>query len=428
MKVTIIGAGSFVFTRRLVGDILSFPEMRDTDFSFMDIDESALDMVSAWTRRLLKQVGSVGKVEATTDRRRALQDANYVIISIRVGGIPAVVRDFQITAKYGVDHSVGDTMGPGGVFYFLRNGAVIVDALKEMEEVCPEALVLNYTNPMAMNCWAMNDLTTIRNVGLCHSVQGTAFRLADYIGAPRDAVSYWAAGINHMAWYLEFQWKGQDAYPLIYKAMEDPDIYARDRIKFEILEHFGAFVTESSRHMSEYVPYFRRTPELLERYELPSGSERDWTIFAQRRDERLEQMKAEAESDAPIEIERTHEYCARIINAIETDTLFRFNGNVRNTGLITNLPEGCVVEVPIMVDRLGLHPCYVGDLPPSLAALNRSNINVQSVAVEAMKRRDRELVHRAVQLDPLTAAVCTLDESRQMVDELFEAQAPFLPF
>jgi alpha-galactosidase len=427
-KVAIIGAGSVVFARRLVTDILTFPALQDSCIALVDINPQSLQTMAAWTEHAIAQAGLKATVQATTDRRAALAGADYVIIAIRVGGIEAVLKDFEITSSYGVDHSVGDTMGPGGVFYFLRNGSEIVRIAQEMEELCPQALMLNYTNPMVMICWAVNAMTSIRCVGLCHSVQGTAYRLADYIGAPRHEVRYWTAGINHMAWYLRYEWQGQDAYPLIYAAMQKPEIYERDPVRFEILRHFGAFVTESSAHMSEYVPYFRRRSDLLPRYRLRSAHDREWANWLTRRDEAQEKLAEEVRTRAPIEMKRTEEYCSYILNAIESNTPYRFNGNVHNGGVVSNLPNNAVVEVPCLVDGTGVHACAVGALPSQLAALNRTNLNVQEVAVDAMQRRDREAVYWAVQLDPLTAAVCTLDETRKMVDELFAAHEPWLPF
>ena len=427
-KIAIIGAGSAVFARRLITDFLCTPSLCNSQIALMDINPAALETITSWTQHAIASNNLRATVIATTDRREALRDADYVIISIRVGGVEAVLEDFRITGKYGVDHSVGDTMGPGGVFYFLRNGSEIVRIAQDMEELCPHALMLNYTNPMVMICWAVSELTTIRNVGLCHSVQGTAFQLADYMAIPRDELRYWTAGINHMAWYLKLEHQGQDVYPQLYAAMQKAEVYAKDRIRFEIMKHFGAFVTESSVHMSEYVPYFRRDPALIEHYGLTSSINRDWSTWQQRRDEKYEQLVQEVKEKLPITLDRSHEYCASILDAIETNRPFRFNGNVRNHGVITNLPSNAVVEVPILTDGTGLHPCYVGALPPELAALNRTNLNVQEVVVEALKRQDRELVYRAVQLDPLTAAVCSLDQARQMVDELFAAHEAWLPF
>ena len=430
-KIAIIGAGSVVFARRLISDFLTFPALQDSHIALMDIDAESLQTITAWTQYAIEQTGVGATVSSTTDRRVALKDADYVIISIRVGGIEAVMEDFRITGNYGIEHSVGDTMGPGGVFYFLRNGSVIVDIARDMEELCPNALMLNYTNPMVMICWALNELTSIKNVGLCHSVQGTAFQLADYMDIPRDELRYWTAGINHMAWYLKLEWQGADVYPRLHEAMQNAEIHTKDPIRFEIMKHFGCFVTESSRHMSEYVPYFRRNSALMAQYELSSLRGRNWEAWIQKRDEKYQQMVEEVKSQPQIELARTHEYCSFILNAIETNIPFRFNGNVPNgdaTGsVISNLPSNAVVEVPCLVDGTGIHPCYVGNLPAELAALNRTNLNVQEVIVEAMKRQDRELVYRAVQLDPLTAAVCSLDETRAMVDELFAVHDAYLP-
>jgi alpha-galactosidase len=311
-----------------------------------------------------------------------------------------------------------------------------------MEQRCPDALMLNYTNPMAMLSWAITALTGIRYVGLCHSVQGTAMNLADYIGIPFEEVSYWAAGINHMAWYLKFQWKGEDAYPLLWKAMEDPEVYARDIVKWEVMKHFGAFVSESSVHMSEYVPYFRRTPDLIDRHTdprmwgvSPKGMSREERrqAWVTRREEQEAENRRLAYGDDEIAVVRSHEYFSRILNAAETNVPYVMNGNVPNTGLITNLPTGpsdrrAIVEVPIVVDGCGLHPCYVGDLPPALAALNRSNLAVIELAVKGYLERDRESIYRAIQLDPLTASLLSLAEIRQMVDEMFEAHADYIDF
>jgi alpha-galactosidase len=428
-KIVLIGAGSMVFARNLIGDILTFPSLSEGTLALVDTDEHKLGIITALAKRMVAQQKTNTRIESSSDRRQVLEGADYVIMSIRVGDVEGVVKCHQIPLKYGVDHSVADTTGPGGIFYFLLNGPAILDVLKDVERMAPRAWVIQYTNPMVMNCWLANMATKAHNVGLCHSVQGTAFRLADYIGAPRDDVRYWVAGINHMAWFLRFEWQGKDAYPLLWEAMAKPDIYARDPVRFEIMRYFGAFVTESSRHMSEYVPYFRRTPELLQRYAPPSASEMgNGEQWAERRRVRLEEIRQLAQGDGPIPLERTHEYCTYIIDAIERNQPFSFNGNVRNTGLIMNLPHDCVVEVPCLAQGTGVHPCYVGDLPAELTALNRSNLGVQELAVQGLLNHDREAIYRAVQLDPLTAATVTLPNMRKMVDELFAALAPLLTF
>jgi len=432
-KITVVGAGSFVFARRLVTDILTWPSLSDSTIALMDINQDRLDTMAALARRMVDQTKTGAEIQSTTDLHEALAEADYVAVAVRVGqGYPHI----EIPLKYGVDQAIGDTLGPGGVFYFLSNAPAVVNVALTMKEVCPEALMLNYTNPMVMLSWAVAEAAGIRYVGLCHSVQGTAMDLAGYIGAPFEEVSYLAAGINHMAWFLKYEWQGRDAYPLLREAMKDPDIYHRDMVKWEIMKHFGAFVTESSIHNSEYMPYFRRTPELTARY----THEKMWGVgqtfgltFKEREafiqnilDKLSENNRKLAYGDDEIEIERSHEYFSHILNAVETNEPYVFNGNVPNTGLIDNLPANSVVEVPIMADGCGLHPCHVGALPPGLAALNRTNLNVQELAVRGYLEKNQELIYQAVQLDPLTAAVLPLPDIRRMVDELFEAHEKYL--
>jgi alpha-galactosidase len=433
-KIAIIGAGSHVFAQRLVTDILVWPSLRESTIALMDVDASKLELMAALANKMVQQAHVGARVEATTDLRRALDGAEYVAVSIRVGDFAPLI---QIPLQYGVDQSIGDTLGPGGVFYFLHNAPAMIRIAQTMEELCPGGLVLNYTNPMVMLCWAIEQLSDVHYVGLCHSVQNTARDIASYIGAPLEEMAYWTAGINHMAWFLKLLWNGEDAYPLLWEAMDKPEVYERDIVKFEILKHFGAFVSESSVHNSEYMPYFRRTPALVDRHTDAKmwGVGRKGETWAERRVRWEERRKAQdeekrrlASGDEEIPIELSHEFCTHILNAVETHTPYVFNGNVRNTGLITNLPSAAIVEVPIMVDGCGLHPCYVGDLPPALAGLNRSNLNVQELAVKGFVEQDREVIYRAVQMDPLTAAVLTLPEIRRMVDDLFEACEAYMPF
>jgi len=433
VKIAIIGAGSHVFARNLITDFLSYPTLQESTISLMDIDEEALKLTTAFARKLVSQHGVEAEVESTTDRRTALEGADYVVVSIRVGGLEANRFDIEIPAKYGVKQGIGDTIGPGGVFYGLRHIPVLLDICRDMEELCPEAWLINYTNPMAMLCWAMNDYTHVKNVGLCHSVQGTAGELARYLGAPFEEISYWVAGINHMAWFLELKWRGRDAYPLLRERFRDPEVYSRpdahwagaDIVRVEIFKAFGYFNTESSQHMSEYVPYFRKRPELFERFKLGDPTQRieGMNVGRRRRDEA---MKRIIESDEVIPLRRSNEYCIQIIHAMETGTPLRINGNVKNNSLITNLPQGCCVEVPCLVDKNGIHPCYVGNLPPQCAALNRTNVNVQELGVLAAVEKDKTLAFQAVLLDPLTSALLTIDETRSMVDEMFKAEAKHL--
>lgn len=433
VKIVIIGAGSHVFTRNLVTDFLSYPELRDSTVTLMDIDEERLDLITAFTKKLVGQQGFTTKVESTSNRQEALEGADYVILSIRVGGLEANKIDLEIPAKYGIIQGIGDTIGPGGVFYGLRHIPVVLDICHDMEDFCPDAWLLNYSNPMAMICWAVNDYTSIRNMGLCHSVQGTASELARYLGAPVDEVSYWVAGINHMAWFLELKWRGEDAYPILRERFKDPTVYSGpdahwagpDIVRVEVFKAFGYFVTESSQHMSEYVPYFRRRPELFERFKLAYRMDK-LTEMVERRSRSEEEMRRTISSDEEIPIQRSAEYCSYIIHSMETGVPRRVNVNVRNEGLITNLPQGCCVEIPCLVDRNGIHPCYVGDLPPQCASLNRTNINVQELGVLAAVERDKNLAFNALLLDPLTSSMLTIDETRLMVDEMFKAEAAYL--
>ncbi len=434
-KITIVGAGSHVFARRLIADALQWPSLRDSTITLMDIDQPSLDTMATLARKMVKQLGVGARIEATTDLEEALADTDYVSVSIRVGNSH---NNVTIPAMYGVMHSVGDTMGPGGVFYFLRNAPAVINIAETMEKVAPNALMLNYTNPMVMLSWAVKELTGIRYVGLCHSVQGTAMTLAEYLKVPFEDVSYWAAGINHMAWFLKYSVKGEDAYPMLFKAMEDPDIYNRDIVKFEVMKYFGAFVSESSIHMSEYTPYFRRTQELIDRHThekmwgVPQRKgltqEQTMALMAERRAQADKEMHELAYGDAEVPIDLSHEYFSRILNACETNIPYTFNGNVPNEGLISNLPYHAVVEVPIMTDATGLHPCQIGALPPALAGLNSSNLFVQELAVKGFIEKNREYIYQAVQLDPLTAAVLPLDKIREMVDEMFTADAEYMTF
>jgi len=434
MKIVLIGAGSHVFAKNLITDILSYPELRNCTISLVDTNKEALDLTTAFAKKLINQHKLETKIESTTDRRIALEGANYIIVSIRVGGLDATRMDIEIPAKYGVKQGIGDTIGPGGVFYALKHIPVLLDICHDVEDLCSDALLINYTNPMAMLCWAINDYSNVKNVGLCHSVQGTARALARYLGAPLEELSYWVAGINHMAWFLELKWRGKDAYPILREKFKDPKVYSRpdahwagaDIVRVEIFKAFGYFNTESSQHMSEYVPYFRKRPELLERFKIIDPVKRLETIRKRRRKQE-ELMSRLIQSDEILPLRRSAEYCSTIIHSMETGHPCRINGNVRNNGVITNLPQGCCVEVPCLVDKNGIHPCHVGGLPPQCAALNRTNINVQELGVLAAVEKDKTLAFQAILLDPLTSAVLTIDETRKMVDEMFEAEADYLP-
>ncbi|MEX0761875.1 MAG: alpha-galactosidase [Dehalococcoidia bacterium] len=417
-KISLIGAGSVVFARRLLQDVVCVPELSEATVSLMDVDDERLEVIGAFANKLSRDAGTNISVQATTDRRRSVDGADYVLTTIRVGDRYDV--DQAIPLSYGVDQSVGDTVGPGGVFKALRTVPVLLDICRDIEDLAPDAWLLNYTNPMAIACWAINDATKVKTVGLCHSVQRTTQDLADFIGAPHDSVSAWVAGINHLAWFLRFEKDGQDAYPELWRALENPEIFSRDPVRFEVMRHFGYFVTESTRHMSEYVPYFRTDRSVMEEFGLPA-IKRALSTVAERADDHYVQLKEAIASTEPMRPERSDEYACRIIESMETGRRTVINANVRNSGLIDNLPHGSCVEVPCLVDELGVHPMNVGSLPPQLAALDRANIAVQEMAKKAVLEQSREAAAHAVMLDPLTGAVLSLKQIRSMFDEMWSA-------
>lgn len=433
-KIAFIGAGSFGFTRGLVRDILTFPQLSDSTLMLMDIDRERLDFIKTAVDRIVEAGGYPAKVIATTDRAEALDGADGAVCTILQGGVEVFRTDIEIPRKYGVDINVGDTRGPSGIFRALRTIPVMLDICADIRRLCPNAVFLNYTNPMAMLCRAMQgqypDLTIS---GLCHSVQGTAGMLAHWIGAPYEEITYHCAGINHQAWYVDFRWKGKDAYPLIRKAITtNKDIYNHEQVRNEMFLSLGYYVTESSGHNSEYVAWIRKRPDLIKKY-CTTGT--GWNpgehayilneylhIADTWRDSIKEQLSA------PINLERGHEYAASIFNACFGDgTLFEFNGNVRNFGLIDNLPNGCCVEVPVLASRRGLDPMHVGPLPPQCALLNNISAGCEEMAVEGCLAGDPNMIYHAVCYDPLTSAVLSLAEIRSMVNEMFRANADWLP-
>ncbi|MDP6667059.1 MAG: alpha-galactosidase [Dehalococcoidia bacterium] len=417
-KISLIGAGSVVFARRLLQDIVCVPELGDSTVALMDTDPERLELMGRFAKKLAADTGTRIKVEVTGDRREALADSDYVLTTIRVGD--SFERDIAIPLKYGVDQSVGDTVGPGGVFKALRTAPVLLDICEDIEDVAPDAMLLNYTNPMAITCWAIADATDVPTLGLCHSVQHTTADLADYIGAPRDSVNIWVAGINHLAWFLRFEQDGVDAYPKLFDAMDNPEIYSRDTVRFEVMRQFGYFVTESTRHMSEYTPYFRYNEDVIEEFNL-NQIRQDLQRRVTRIDDHYTQLLEDTNSDRKLTAERSEEYACRIIEAMETDRPTVINANVPNTGLIDNLLDQSCVEVPVLIDKLGFHPMAVGELPGQLAALSRSNQAVQQLATQAILDGDREAAFHAVALDPLTSAVLSLSEIRDMFDEIWTA-------
>jgi alpha-galactosidase len=417
-KIALIGAGSVVFARRLLQDVVATPSLAGAHLSLMDVDEGRLGLIGSFAERLVSDAGAAITVDSTTDRADALDGADYVITTIRVGDDLAV--DQGIPLRYGVDQSVADTLGPGGVFKALRTVPALLDICEDMESLCPEAWLLQYTNPMAIACWAIAEATNVQAVGLCHSVQRTTARLAEYIGAPAGSVSAWAAGINHMAWFLRFERDGEDAYPALWEALEDEATFALDPVRFEVMRHFGYFVSESTRHMSEYLPYFRTSRERMARFKL-DAIDTDLARLEARNEQYFAAMRDEVAGPGALTAERSDEYACRIMSSIETGEPTVINGNVSNSGLISNLAEGACVEVPCLVDGLGVHPMSVGELPPQLAALNRSNMAVQELAVQAVLEGSREAAELAVKVDPLTAAVLSLADIDEMFDKMWAA-------
>ena len=429
-KVAMIGAGSLVFCKTLMSDFLATPALAGSEYRLMALTRARLDKMDAFVKRMIKDNNIHATVTATTDLREALTGADYVVVMIQAGGVDIFEMDYKIPLKYGVDNCISDTMGPGGVFRALRHIPELLKIANLMREVCPNAVMFNYANPMAMCCWALGRVPGLQYVGLCHGVQTTMDLVAGYVGLPKNDINYLCAGINHMGWFLKLEDKnGNDLYPLFKANFEKPGYYVNEKVRGEVMRHFGYFMTESTGHLSEYLPYFRKNKKALDLYcDEPgfggeSGAYYNYCLMIAEKFSKLEPLSIESTA-----IEgRSAEYCSHIIEALETGVPFRFNGNLRNDGYITNLPQGCCVEVPVYADKNGFHPWRVGDLPAQCAALNMTNVLVQGLAVEASFTGDPEMVMQAVALDPLTASVCTLAEIREMVAEMLVAQQAYLP-
>ena len=433
-KIAFIGAGSFGFTRTLVRDILSFPAFADAEIALMDINPERLAYIERACRRIVEAGKYPAKITATMNRAEALQGADGVLITILSGGVHVFRYDIEIPKKYGVDINVGDTRGPSGIFRYLRTVNDMLDIGHDIDKYCPNAVVLNYTNPMAMLCRTMQGECKASITGLCHSVQGTAEMLAEWIGADMKDVSYLCAGINHQAFYLDYKWKGEDAYPLIRKAiLERPEIYNAEQVRNEMYLALGYYVTESSGHNSEYNAWFRKRPDLIEKYctHGTNWNPGEYAYILNSYLEREDTWKKEIEEwlrQDEIDISRGHEYAAWIFNAIFGDnTMYEFNGNVRNFGLIDDLPEGACVEVPVVASKSGLRAMHVGKLPPQIALLNNISSRCEELAIEGSLTGDREKIYQAIIFDPLTSSVLGLREIRSMVDEMFAANEAYLP-
>ena len=431
IKVAILGAGSTVFARQLMTDLLCTPGMERGTFALVDVDGERLELAHRLGEKLVDTSGRDWTVEATTDRQRVLAGCDYVINTIEVAGLRNVRPDYEIPLKYGVDQCIGDTIGPGGIFKMLRTGPAWLEILRDLERACPQAVVMNYTNPMSALTLLALRATRLAVVGLCHSVQGTAQQLATYLDVPFEELRFQCAGINHMAWFTELRHQGEDMYPRLRRAARDPEIYESDPVRFEVMLDLGAFVTESSGHFSEYVPYFRKRSDLLQRY-TREGYLGESGFYAKNwprwRAEATETSRAQVSGESEIVLSRSREYASTIVEAIESGQPAVIHGNVLNRDLIHNLPIGGCVEVPVQVDATGLQPVSFGPLPPQLAALNAAHMYVHELMVQALMERDRQAALRALMLDPLSAAVCSPEEIGRMFDEMWEAERADLAF
>jgi alpha-galactosidase len=424
-RIAFIGAGSVEFTRNLLGDILSFPELADAEIVLHDIDDERLATAVAVARWTNAAVGARAQISAQLDRRRALDGADFAVNTIEVGGIAATRLDFDIPRKYGLRQTIADTSGVGAVFRALRTIPVMLGIADDMVELCPEAWMLNYANPMAMNCWAWYEGSLHqRIVGLCHSIQNTSRQVAEYVGVPPEEITFLGAGVNHMSWVLRVEKDGESLYPALDAAIAaDPDGLGR-HVRVEIYKRFGYFPTESSEHFAEYVPWFMRDDELIERLRIPVDE------YIRRSEENIgfyEEEKRMLSAGEPFEIELSGEYASLIIHSMVTGVPRTVYGNVRNTGLITNLPHDACVEVPCLVDKAGLQPTHVGELPAQCAALDRTFLNVVELTVRAALEGRRDHVHQAVLLDPNAAATLSPARIEAMVDELLAAERDMMP-
>ena len=437
-KITFMGAGSTVFAKNVLGDSMMTPALEDSVIALYDIDAVRLEDSKRMLDTINRNNGSKATIETylgVENRKAALRGANYVVDAIQVGGYePCTVTDFEIPKKYGLRQTIADTLGIGGIFRALRTIPVLFDFARDMEEVCPDAWFLNYTNPMAMLSGAMQRYTGVKTVGLCHSVQVCCEGLMKGLGMEYDDTVQWKiAGINHQAFYLDFRVNGEDAYPLIRKAItERPEVYNEEIVRNEMFLALGYYVTESSGHNSEYNAWFRKRPDLIEKYCLHgtgwNPGEYAYILNEYRRRETTWKKEIDEWFEKPLDLARGQEYAAYIFNAIFGDgEMFKFNGNVRNFGLVDNLPYGCCVEVPVLASKRGLEPIHVGKMPPQLALLSGTSAQIEEMVVEGSLAGDREMIYQAICYDPLTSAVLSLKEIRDMVDEMFKQNEEWLP-
>lgn len=424
-----IGAGSIIFSKTLMMDLMATPDLGDIEFSLMGPTMSKLEKMKEFADDVIKENKLRHIVNATTDRRKALDGADFVVLMFQIGGVDAFKLDYEIPQSYGVDQCIADSMGPGGVFRALRTIPVLMDIAKDISELCPDAYIFNYVNPMAMVCWTLGVNKDLKYVGLCHGVQTTMDLIAGYLNEKKEDIDYTCAGINHMAWFLKLEKDGIDMYPKFKDLFEKPEYYINEKVRGEVLRQFGYFMTESTGHLSEYLPWFRSSKRALDLYcDMPDfgGESGAYYKYCKMISEKFQVSNFLAYESKQLNF-RSNEFCSYIIEALSTNKIFKFNGNVRNDGYISNLPDGSCVEVPVFADKMGLHPVTIGKLPVQCAALNMTNINVQGLAVEAGLTGDSELVVAAVALDGLTSSVLTLKEIRDMVTEMFKAETQWLP-
>jgi len=431
LRIAMIGAGSTVFARQLMTDILLAPGLEEGVFVLVDIDPRRLELAARIGEKMISASGRRWKIESTSSRQKALPGCHYVINSIEVAGLRNVRHDYDIPLRFGVDQCIGDTIGPGGIFKMLRTGPAWLEILRDIEKHCPAAVVMNYTNPMSALTLLALRATGLSVVGLCHSVQNTAEQIAGYLDVPPAELLFQCAGINHLAWYTELTWRGQDMYPRLRERAKDPEVYDADPVRFEMMRHFGAFITESSGHLSEYLPYFRKRPALIEKY-IRGGYRgesgfyaNNWPAWRAGGDESIREV---LDGRAPLFMQRSDEYASGIIQSIEVGGARVIHGNVRNDGLIDNLPYGGCVEVPVLVNPTGLHPVHFGPLPGQMAALDRAHAAVHELMVESILQRSAQAARYALLLDPLTAAVCSPDEVSAMFDEMWKAERADLSY
>ena len=435
-RIAFIGAGSYGFTHRLLVDILSYESLKDSDLAFMDIDKTRVERTRVVVAEYLRTQGYTKKPLFTLNRKKALEGADFVIDLVKVGFFKASVMDMEVPKRFGLKQTIGDTCGVAGVFRGLRTMPFCIQLCREIEEVgAPGAMVLNYTNPQSMLVMAVAASSKVPFIGLCHSVQGTTRAVANYLGVPYEETAYEAAGINHMAWITKLEHKGKDVYPRLRRLVKERGIYGHrqegsDSIqpflgptRLDMLLRVGYVVTESSTHFAEYVPFYMRNEELIEKYRPAIDQYRDNIA---RKEKTYGQLYEQAKKHRLPPMKRSVEYGSQIINAVVTNAPCKIYANVMNQGLITNLPEASAVEVACLVDRNGVRPCYFGDLPTQLAAMCRMDINVHQLAVEAILKRSRKSVYWALMMDPLTHSVLTIDQIEEVVDTLIDGQPNYL--